>query len=435
MTNTVDSLVSIIADRGLSLLRLTSEQWAEITATRSAGTRFSLTFSHADARVVRPQTLCLIAVDGERTALCVGRIRSIAASATFDTRIVFDLVSEIAPTSLSALLASVQNARLQSSIRTLGDGYKSLRAVSPKLGAELLRVVADDPDNHVIVRRIAAVIDRPRRFTDARALEQNALELALKVFGATDPAVALALPDDGGSALAGVRTLEDAVIEHDARWIPDWTLSHSDLSGRALFRRGGQELEVFTANKRPLEELLGVDLIYYNRLRQALVLVQYKMMEPGALKNGEGGPPERDWLVPIDQQFRDEVARMERFDRDLDANGSYRLNTSAFFFKLVKRDAAVTSAGIVLSLGHLKALQADGRLLGPRGGLRLSYSDLDGHYLRSDAFVELVRSGYVGTRGATTAHMETLITAALNGGRGVVAALQRVIVPVGLVTD
>jgi hypothetical protein len=38
--------------------------------------------------------------------------------------------------------------------------------------------------------------------------------------------------------------------------------------------------------------------------------------------------------------------------------------------------------------------------------------------------VELIRSGYVGTRGATTTHLQTLIDASLDGGKAVVAGVQ-----------
>lgn len=78
----------------------------------------------------------------------------------------------------------------------------------------------------------------------------------------------------------------------------------------------------------------------------------------------------------------------------------------------------------MLSLGHLDRLMAEGDLTGGRGGLQVSYQSLDGHYLRSDPFVDLVRSGYIGTRNATTEHLQVLIDAALAGGRAVVAGLQ-----------
>lgn len=118
---------------------------------------------------------------------------------------------------------------------------------------------------------------------------------------------------------------------------------------------------------------------------------------------------------------------MNRFDKDLSVKGPCRLNTGAFFFKLVKRYASVDAAGIILSLGHLKQLIAEGRTSGPRGGLHISYNSLRGHYLRGEVFVELVRSGYIGTRGSTTQHLRELIEAAINGGRAVVAAIQSVV--------
>ena len=129
-------------------------------------------------------------------------------------------------------------------------------------------------------------------------------------------------------------------------------------------------------------------------------------------------------MVRIDDQFRDELARMRRFDQDLEPDGPYRPHAGAFYFKFVRRNAATTSSSILLSLGHLDQLLDAGELTGARGGLRLSYRSLDGHYLRTEPFVELVQSGYVGTRGATTTHLQALIEASLNGGKAVVAGVQ-----------
>lgn len=272
----------------------------------------------------------------------------------------------------------------------------------------------------------------PKRFDNARALQQNAVKLALKAFGVVDGAASLALRGD--TTLGTIRLQEDAVIEHDARWIAGWRLEASDLTGRAVFVRGDGQLELFTANKLPLEKLFGVDLIYLNQTRGAVVMVQYKMMETEERKgrrfntrlftNSEAEEPE--WTVPINRQFRTEIDRMISFDKDLSPEGSYRLNSGAFFFKLVKRHAATSTSGIMLSLGHLIQLIADGGTTGPKGGLRISYRALNGHYLRSDSFIELLQSGYIGTRGATTEHLQELIEATLKGGRAVVAAIQSV---------
>ena len=102
----------------------------------------------------------------------------------------------------------------------------------------------------------------------------------------------------------------------------------------------------------------------------------------------------------------------------------YRLNSGAFFLKLVKRYASTAASSIILSLGHFKHLLERGELNDPKDGLRIRYSDFKGHYLRADAFVDLIRSGYIGTRGATTQHLETLIRQTIRDGRSLVFVRQ-----------
>lgn len=144
-------------------------------------------------------------------------------------------------------------------------------------------------------------------------------------------------------------------------------------------------------------------------------MVQYKMLE----QDREDGV----WRARVDGRFSDQLERMDRFDADLAPHGPYRLNPGVFFLKLMRRHSAASAAGLMLSLGHLRQLMAEGHLVGGRGGLRLDQAELDGHYLRSEAFVELVRSGYVGSRDATTEHLRALVEAGLEDGRAVVAAV------------
>ena len=426
--------LNALTKRGLSLLVSSAGEWKAIKATRLQGTRFSLSFRHEVARCARSESLALIASLDKKPDLRIGMIRSARAITTLDSRVVFDLVRPIHPGSLSALLAQVTESSLRNHAAKLGNSAERFRSVSPKLGERLIELISADAENAAVLRRIMAHLSAPTRFENARAMQQDAVHLALKAFGADDGAAELAV--HGSTSLEAIRLQEDAVIEHDARWIPGWDLADSDLTGRAVFRQQDDQLTVFTANKRPLEELFGVDLIYLNETRRALVMVQYKMMERGQ-RHVETGPflrskiVDQEWMVPINKQFQAELDRMACFDRDLSPDGTYRLNSGAFFFKLIKRNAGLNTAGIVLSLGHLKQLIADGEATGPKGGLRISYKTLDGHYLRSDPFVGLIGSGYIGTREATTEHLTQLINAALSGGRAVVAAMQSAMSPVG----
>lgn len=414
-----------------------------------------MTFDHGTAHAGPSNSLVLLAIDSypwdkspdeewpfdpygtpdEPPGLKLGLIRSVQAVSTLNSRVVVDLIQPIKPDSLDALLLRVTRSALRSGARLLKDSEARYLRVSEKLGKELIRLIAEEPENAAALRRINASLRRPTSVRDARAMQQDALKTALKAFGVTDAAAASLELTDAETALGTVRLREDALIEHDARSIPGWELQHSYMTGRATFVRNGEHLEVLTANKQPLEELFGVDLIYLNHSREALIMVQYKMLEPqprrtrtigrGMFQYKERDDPE--WVVPINQQFKDELARMVRFDTDLSIKGPFRLNPGAFFFKLVKRYASVDAAGIILSLGHLKQLIAEGGASGPRGGLRISYHSLQGHYLRGEVFVELIRSGYIGTRGATTQHLRELIEAAVDGGRAVVAAIQSVI--------
>jgi hypothetical protein len=214
--------------------------------------------------------------------------------------------------------------------------------------------------------------------------------------------------------------MEDSVIEHDARHIPGYELVQSELTGRAVFERGNERLEVFTANRRPLEHAFGVDLIYLNATMQNLVMLQYKMLEPS--RKGATGT---DWIYRPDQKLKEEVRRMQMFAAKHSLGPyEYRLNPEMFYLKFVKRDAAIRNGGILMPIDHFEKLRNDPLCRGPKKGLRVSYESLSGRYLRQGPFLDLIRSGYIGGHAETTRHMKVLIDAVLDANRAVVAAIQ-----------
>lgn len=428
-----------LASKGVCLVRLGEDQWSELRNRRAGVYRFSLIFPHDEANKAKAETLALFTGDG--VELHVGIVSSISAVASLDSRVVFDMVQPVIPKDVAELADRVAAVSNRLPVNRLREGDEGLLLLSEKLREEVFEQFIGETANEVVFTPILARVDRPRRFDGMRALQADAISLALKAFGFAGGASSITLSGKG-STLEGIRVLEDAAIEHDARWMPGWNLDDSDLTGQAVFTQGDDSLVVYTANKRPLEELFGVDLIYLNENRGSLIMVQYKMMEPrsvsgdafeGEVENLVGDEDderenadieEREWAAPIDSQFKDEMGRMAKFDSDLAPDGPYRLNAGAFYFKFVRRNAARNSPTLVVSLGHLDRMMKDGEVSGPRGGLRVSYKGLGGHYLRGDAFIELVRSGYIGTRGATTNHLKELIDATLANSRGVVAAIQ-----------
>ena len=248
--------------KAVSLLRLSADQWRAIAETRREGARFSLNFPHDQARAAQRGGLVLIAAPDPEASLRIGLINSIGATATFDSRVVFDWIGSVEPGSLERLLEHVTSSALRTPRDRLAAASPGLHRVSEKLGGALISAIAAEPANALALARILAQLRRPGRYDNARALQRDALALAIKAFGGGDEASAMALPG-ADTAIATVRVLEDAAIEHDARWAPGWRLADSDLTGRATFLKRGERLDVFTANKRPLEELFGVDLIYF----------------------------------------------------------------------------------------------------------------------------------------------------------------------------
>ena len=198
--------------------------------------------------------------------------------------------------------------------------------------------------------------------------------------------VALKQGTSSGLSLMGAYLYEDNVVHADASHLPGFDAIAPDVTGRAVFQKGDERLVIYTANKLPLEKMLGVDLVYINETRGNVVMVQYKMLEEDKKAKG-------DWYFRPDKQLRDEIARM-KIPAIQVAASDYRLSRDPFFFKFVKRKIVDDShQSFLVSLDHLNHILASPAAKGPKGGVRMSYDALDGTYLREVDIVGLIRSG------------------------------------------
>src|SRR5262249_29591634 len=154
----------------------------------------------------------------------------------------------------------------------------------------------------------ADLLAYPKYFDGPRAEQEDAVRVALKAFGIDyeQPANTLELARDSETALSRLAVMEDGAIEHDARTIPGFLLADSEVTGRAIFVKGTEAVEVFTTNRRPLEHVFGVDLIYHNLRNRNLLMLQYKMLEKAS--DRAGGV---DWIYRPDRQLDAELRRMK----------------------------------------------------------------------------------------------------------------------------
>jgi hypothetical protein len=113
------------------------------------------------------------------------------------------------------------------------------------------------------------------------------------------------------SRLGGTSVREDPQISHDHTTFPGMEVARRDQIGSLVLRHHNEYLTILNCNRQPLEETLGVDLIYYNHQFDSFILVQYKRM-----RHTMKGPVYRPNL---DSSHTKELKRMIAINKELRA--------------------------------------------------------------------------------------------------------------------
>jgi len=209
---------------------------------------------------------------------------------------------------------------------------------------------------------------------------------------------------------------------YDAYRFPGWQLAGATRLDWTNFSDGHHQLRVGNVNATRLERVLGVDLIYRHIDNDTFVLVQYKKMTRDAAGN---------WGYRADRQLDIELERMRRVDAadtgPVTDPATWRLYAKGCFLKLVRPPTSFdpTSdrllSGIYLPIQYLDDLLQDSANRGEARSGRLGYDTVD-RYLTAGLFVDLVRQGWIGTRGLTTRAIEALVQSAIGEQHSVVVA-------------
>jgi hypothetical protein len=228
------------------------------------------------------------------------------------------------------------------------------------------------------------------------------------------------------------RTLEEDILHHEIRNMPGWELFKECKGGVVRMRRSGRrhepdhELTIINANRKPLEECLGVDLILHNSAFGSCTLVQYKRLT----KSGT------TWSFNLkDEQLCKQLDSIKLFKtahckaESANLPHEYRLGTEAFFVKFVRdeiSDSQSTSLfeGWYMPVEYLELLKACKLESGVGGGIYVSENNAQRWFSNSD-FAPLVASGWIGTHTKTTGLINRMINASLEGSRSLVFALAR----------
>ncbi|MDV3350334.1 hypothetical protein QGP82_16635 [Leptothoe sp. LEGE 181152] len=406
------------------LFRLDNQEYESLQATVKGMTEFTAAINHSLLNRLKTPCVALILASNYSDGIdgFIGIVKSKSAVTTLESRISIRRVSQISIASERELVEQIGGVRFQRMLQKHLDTQIRGIALSPALSAEIITSLWRKDTNTSALMKLSELLKKKVRHSGNSRLQEDAVHTALKIFGLnTDPvADALELQEASNSTLSGIRIREDAVIEHDGKSIPGMSLIKSSVTGRAIFSDDTRRLEVITANKRPLEEVLGVDLIYINQSLSNVVMVQYKMLDR------EGTGENTRWVYRPDNQLTKELDRMKALatKRPQSSAGSYRLNPQAFYIKLIKRDSNQAGTSVTVPLDHFELMMTSPDHRGLRGGILIDYKALEGRYLRSASFIDLVQCGYIGSHDEEINGWNSLVEILLDGNRAVVTAIQ-----------
>ena len=232
--------------------------------------------------------------------------------------------------------------------------------------------------------------------------------------------------------LPSVRLREDPMVINDLQNLPGFEVIKTYPYGAAVFESEAtsERLTVILANRLPLEEQTGTDLIYFNETYQSFVMVQYKAMER---ENRRNGPDQAVFRLP-DAQLKEEIDRMDAMLGELKVCapntdiGGFRLTENPFFLKLCLRlvfnpDDVGLVPGMYLPLDYWKLLENDPGIKGPKGGMRITYDNAKRHF-DNTSFTTMVSKAWVGTTPSQSQMLQDVIRATLETGKAVTIAIK-----------
>ena len=417
-------LTDLVDRKPLIIFRFSHDEWVRLKEPFGHFNNFSVARSHTLFKDVRLPTAGLLIgnVFNRETEIYFAFVKSRTRATTLDSRITFVSARRISPSAEQDLLNFVTKTAFKSNLSIRLTSEDLAIPLSPKLSVDLVKQLATRAENRVAMRAVAEQLDAPRTYSGNIALQQDAFDFSLRTIrlSPTASAVHVETADDRVTVLDRVSIREDAAIAYDAAVVPGFTLTDMDLTGRAVFQKGTEQLEVFTANRNDLETAFGVDLIYLNAVKQNIVMVQYKMLEPISEDQNT------DWVYypKSDRHLQKEMNRMKGFSQTHPPGRlEYRINPQVFYLRFVRRDAMLGRSTLTMPIDHFEILRDEPKCQGPKGGLRITYDTLDGRYLHQQAFVDLVRSGYIGAHAKRSAELENHVRTILGEGRAMVGAV------------
>ena len=415
-------LIAWVAKKPIVLISLNAGSATYMAENFSRDGKITCAFKHFDFDDVKLPTICIVQAGEEETECYLGVAYKKSAISTFDTRITLQKLNPTSIGAFSEIHSSIVDPRIRRYFREPEIGR--IVKLTPKISEAVVKWISENGEQEMRALTSAHnLICNRKELTDNNWSQNLAIQSAMSAFGLrlSDAPLTLVTKKSADSQLdyMGASLYEDNVVHEESRHFSDFSLIESDVTGKAVFEKGDERLVIYTANKLPLEKILGVDLIYINETQGNTIMVQYKMLKRVIDKNGK-----TDWIYRPDGQLDSELERMVLPPVTAKAT-DYRLNRTPFYMKFVKRNVQdTTPQSYIISVDHLQHHLKTPAAKGPKGGIRISYDKLGGTYLRETEMNSLIRSGYIGCHTVETSALHPIIAAVAQGNRGLVIAWQ-----------
>lgn len=376
--------------------------------------------------------------DSDKPFEYVGIARAGSLIATDQKRI---KISNLVPTNCKAIedMAAHLPPRFRNRLST---GWGPHVRLTSKFLQSLLNVISGTSnqirDGMAGLKRRLAELDaiQIQSSGDINALERDAVVTTLETFGGTafrkEILRGVSPPSTETpsflSRLTHYAIREDVQINFDAISFPGCEVVKQHVTGAVEVRNPmGNRLTIMNCNRQPLEETLGVDLIYYSHSYNSFVLVQYKRL----VAKGTAKPA---YYPNSDENYAVEISKMNEFmsrlkDAQSDSlvkQADYRLGSDTFFFKFCEAiqksslDAGMIS-GMYIPLGLWNQFAASPDSKGSKGGFRLD-RDIHPRYFNNSKFCDLLREGWIGSSASQSEFLGKVIESTLAGKRMLVLA-------------
>jgi len=274
------------------------------------------------------------------------------------------------------------------------------------------------------------------RQRDNLALQKETVSVALQIAGIDTDEVLDWAPESDASTHSFLAGLPGAVLREDAMIICDFSklpgfeaVRDTQFAAKEFVnpRDSSSRLVVLMANRLPLEQQTGADLIYYHERHKAFVMIQYKAM------NGTAEQEAFRWKDG--DQLAKEIAEMDGLLTALEAcpndpsPDSFRLNQNPFFLKICRRrlfnpDDKGLFPGMYFPLDLWKSLAVDPATLGKKSGRFINYANAR-RRLSNREFVTLIAGGWIGTTVPQSSVLERVIKLVIETGKTVTLAVKR----------